>query len=157
MTTESNVTPRLAHEVVPEPRMHDALARDFVPDLHLVERFVAYHAARAQGFYLGCWAGNWPQGMTCLLYEYQLMITWLHYGDGEGAAVALGDLMGDLASPHVLGPNIVMVLRRAGIDPAAIAPYGPPEPVSQPSSPQPDPTDTSTPAETAQGHTGGPA
>lgn len=126
VATEPRPEPRWAHEVAPAPNGFDY----FDPNrdtTSLPTELATYHIARAYGFYIGSANGDWPHGLSMMLAEYQLATIW-HViactGALDGAALAT-ELVTDLDSPQVIGPNIAELLDWANVDPAEIKPYGP--------------------------------
>lgn len=124
--TEAPPEPKWAHEVAPPPNGFDYFDpnRDTTT---LPTELATYHIARAYGFYIGSMNGDWPHGLSMMLLEYQLAAIW--YGiactDVLAEAALAAELVTDLVSPQVIGPNILELLDWANLNPAGIKPYGP--------------------------------
>lgn len=124
MTTElQRAQKRYAHEVAPSICEHRPPSCATAS-----QQQVAYHAARAYGFHLLAEEGNEyaAKAATHVVAHYELAsLYWLAACSdvNEIDAWALG-IADDLASPHVIVPNIVTMLEWAGISPDEIRPYG---------------------------------
>lgn len=126
-TTES--TPRYAHDLAPAPDGHLFFDENHPVDT-IVRDLARHHIARAYGFWLTASDVNHPrmaEAMQMFLAEYQLASIWYRLAcmdehDPEQIAV---DVVTDLASPQVIGGQLLELLQWAGIEPGAVLPYMP--------------------------------
>lgn len=120
-------TPAYAHQVAPAPDGHDWFDPT-QPAGTLLRDLAAHHAARAWGFYQTAQDVNRPRfvdAMAQMLAEYQLARVWYQLActDAPDAEAIAVDVVTDIASPQVIGPNILELLEWAGIAPGAIRAY----------------------------------
>jgi hypothetical protein len=128
MTVTDPAGPRYAHELVERPSGFDYLTPGTYAD-DLPRRLAVYHTVHAAGFYRGVDAASWswPEGVTCLMYEYQLAFMWFQMaraGQPDPAALSR-HLLTEMVSPQVIGGTLLAMLRWAGIPASAIRPYEP--------------------------------
>lgn len=116
---EPPVNPRLAHHVVTAPKPGPTIVRDMA----------AYHAAKAQGFYLTAADPTNPRHIEAtqlMLAEYQLALIWhelLHVAQGVNAEGLAQAIVEDLAAPERLPESIHDLCADADVNPNDIAPY----------------------------------
>lgn len=117
-----------AHEVAPDVDGYEYIG-DTEAKPGTAQRKMAYHAARAHGYFAGYRASGmrWGEGLLHALASYEM--AWLYSilatlpdDTGDDAAA---DIAGRLASPQVIEPDIAEMLRAHNIDAASIKPYEP--------------------------------
>lgn len=135
-----DIVQRFADEVVPHPEVADWKADPSGLPAYLAK----YHAARAQGFWLAMnhyapmtdaeSARKMTEATNRVLAEYRLAAIWWHLSllhrltvqevqaQDLVADIAL-DVLSDLESAHVLGPNIAHFLVERGVDYQEIKAY----------------------------------
>jgi hypothetical protein len=120
---------RYAHDIAPAPEGHLFFDENRPVDT-IVKDLARHHIARAYGFWQTASDATHPrmaQATTSFLYEYQLASIWYRLAvmeehDPEQIAV---DVVTDLASPQVLGGQLLDLLEWAGISPLTVLPYMP--------------------------------
>lgn len=122
MTTET----RLAGDVVPDP-IEARYGKGEAKSDGLAADMAAYHAARAQGFYLAATNGDMsPHTVTSLLNEYHLSALYWHLActdEASGDSIAASIGLELRHQPEGIGSGIFDILEWANVDPESIRPF----------------------------------